>query len=95
MTVMVAMMPAVPTMMVMMIVMAVVSPVHGRRRQPGIFLNGRGGAGIAERERICALGRGGEREQCANGRKPQNLRYLHVWSPWVTGITPASNGSIK
>lgn len=105
MMVVVAMMPAVPTMMMMtmmvpkmvtmMIMMAVMPPVHRRRRQFGIFLNSRRGAGIAERERVRALGRGYEREQCANRRKPQNFRYLHVWSPWVTGITPASNRSIQ
>jgi hypothetical protein len=109
MMVVVAMMPAVPTMMMMtmmvpimvpkmvtmMIMMAVMPPVHRRRRQFGIFLNSRRGAGIAERERVCALSRGCEREQCANRRKPENFRYLHVWSPWVTGITPASNRSIQ
>jgi hypothetical protein len=41
-------MPAVPTMMVV-VMMAVVSPVHFRCRQPGIFLNRRCSAGIAER----------------------------------------------
>jgi hypothetical protein len=45
---MVVVMPAVPTMMVV-VMMAVVSPVHFRRRWLGIFLNRRGGAGIAER----------------------------------------------
>ncbi|XIA65570.1 hypothetical protein ACFIOY_04550 [Bradyrhizobium sp. TZ2] len=44
----VMMVPAVPTMMVV-VMMAVVSPVHFRRRQPGILLNRCGGAGIAER----------------------------------------------
>ncbi|WFU17112.1 hypothetical protein [Bradyrhizobium sp. CB3481] len=56
MVVMVAMMPAVPPMVVMM------PPVNFRRRQLCIFLNGRGGAGIAERERI---GRRSERKQDA------------------------------
>ena len=91
---MVVMMPAVPTMM-MMVMMAVVSPVHFRCRQPGVFLNRRRCAGIAERKRIRALGWGCKRKQCANGRKPQNFRYLHMWSPSVAGIAPASNGSIK
>jgi flagellar biosynthesis component FlhA len=66
-------MPAMPTMVVMVLVamemMAVMSPVHFRRRQPGIFLDGRCRRGIAERERVRALDRGCEREQCANGRK--------------------------
>ena len=44
------MVPAVPPVMVMM------SPMHFRCRQPGILLNRRGGAGIAERQRIGALG---------------------------------------
>ena len=55
------MVPAMPT------VMAVVPPMHFRGRQPGIFLNRRGGAGIAERQRIGALGWRSEREQRANG----------------------------
>ena len=65
-------MPAVPTMMVMVVameMMTVMSPVHFRRRQPGIFLNGRRSGGIAERQRVRALDRGCEREHCANGRK--------------------------
>ena len=90
MMVVMTMVPAMPPVVVVMM-----PPMHLRCRQPGIFLNRRGGAGIAERQRIRALCRGREREQCANGRKPQNFRYLHVWSPWVTGITPASNRSIQ
>ena len=78
MMVVVAMMvPAMPT------VMAVVPPMHIRRRQPGIFLNRRRGAGIAERQRIGALGRRSEREHCANGGEAQNFRELHECSPWV------------
>jgi hypothetical protein len=72
MVVMMTMMPAMPTMVVMVVameMMAMMSPVHFRRRQPGIFLNGRRSAGVAERERVRALGRGCEREHCANGRK--------------------------
>jgi len=63
------MVPAMP------VVMAVVSPVHFRGREPGVLLNRSGGAGIAERQRIR---RRGENEQCANGGKPQNFRYLHA-----------------
>jgi len=85
----------VPAMPMMMAMVAVVPPVHFRCRQPGVLLNRRGGAGIAERKRIRALGWGCKRKQCANGRKPQNFRYLHMWSPSVAGIAPASNGSIK
>ena len=71
------MVPAVPT------VMAVVPPMHFRGRQPGVFLNRRGGAGIAERQRIGALGWSCEREQRANGGEPHNFRELHECSPWV------------
>jgi hypothetical protein len=53
--------------------MAVGPPMRFRCLGPGILLDGRRGAGIAERQRIGALGRRDESEQCANGRKPQNL----------------------
>jgi hypothetical protein len=76
----VAMMMVVPAMPT---VMAVVPPMHFRRRQPGVFLNRRSGAGIAERQRIGALGRRSEREQRANGGEPQNFSELHECSPWV------------
>jgi hypothetical protein len=76
----VAMMMVVPAMPT---VMAVVPPMHFRRRQPGIFLNRRGGAGVAERQRIGALGWSREREKRANGGEPQNFRELHECSPWV------------
>jgi hypothetical protein len=55
--------PAVPTMM------AVMSPVHLRRLRLDILLDCRRRAGIAERQRIRALGWRAEREQCANGCK--------------------------
>lgn len=58
--VMVTMMMPVPPMMVMVVMMA--PPVNFRRRQPGIFLNGRRGAGIAERKRVGALGGRSENE---------------------------------
>jgi hypothetical protein len=77
MVVVAVMVPAMPT------VMAVVPPMHFRRRQPGIFLNRCGGAGIAERQRIGALGRSCEREKRANGGEPQNFRELHECSPWI------------
>jgi hypothetical protein len=47
MVVMPVMVPAMPPMM-MMVVEAVMSPMHFRRRQPGILLNRRGSAGIAQ-----------------------------------------------
>jgi hypothetical protein len=78
------MMPAVPPMVVM------VPPVNFRRRQPGIFLNGCGGAGIAERH---GIRRRSEREQRANGREPEKLRELHEISP--SCVTPAPNGSSR
>jgi hypothetical protein len=78
------MMPAVPPMVVM------VPPVNFRRRQPGIFLNGCGGAGIAERH---GIRRRSEREQRANGREPEKLRELHEISPLC--VTPAPNGSSR
>ena len=71
------MVPAVPT------VMAVMPPMHFRCRRSGIFLNRRGGAGIAERQRIGALGWSRERQQRANGGEPHNFRELHECSPWV------------
>jgi hypothetical protein len=74
----VAAMVMVPAIPVMMTVIAVVSPVYFRRRLLAILLNRRGGARIAERERIGALGRGGQREQGANGRQAQNFHDLHM-----------------
>jgi hypothetical protein len=75
---MVAMMPTMPAIMMMM--MTVMPPVHFRRRQPRIFLNGRRGAGIAERHRIRGCG---EREERAAGSKSQNFRELHEISPSI------------
>ena len=77
MVVMVAMMPAVPAIMV---VVTVMPPVNFRRRQPRIFLNRRGSAGIAERHRV--RGRG-EREECPDGSKSQSFRELHEISPSI------------
>ena len=67
----------VPTMM------AVMPPMHFRCRRSGIFLNRRGGAGIAERQRIGALGWRCEREQRADSCESQNFRELHECSPRV------------
>ena len=78
MVVVAVMVPAMPTVM-----MAVVPPMHFRCRQPGIFLNRRGGPGIAERQRIGALDWSCERQQRANGGESQNFRELHECSPWV------------
>ena len=76
-TMVMAMMPAVPPMVVTM------PPMHFRGRQPGVVLNRSGGAGIAERQRIGALGWSCERQQRANGCEPHNFRELHECSPWV------------
>jgi hypothetical protein len=78
MMVVMTMVPAMPPVVVVMM-----PPMHLRCRQPGIFLNRRGGAGIAERQRIGALGWSCERKHRANGREPQNFRELHECSPWV------------
>jgi hypothetical protein len=82
MVVVAVMVPAMPTVMAMM------PPMHFRCRRPGIFLNRRSGAGIAERQRIGALGWSCEREKRANGGEPENFRdknfrELHECSPWV------------
>ena len=61
-------MPAVPTVMM---VVAMTPPMHFRGRRLRILLNRRGGAGIAQRQRIRAIGRSGEREHGANGGEPQ------------------------
>ena len=58
-------MPAVPP------VMMTVPPMHFRGRRLRVLLNRRGGAGIAERQRVGALGRASEREHRANGGEPQ------------------------
>lgn len=63
---------AMPTVM-----MAMMSPMHFRRRQFGVLLNRRCGAGIAERQRVGALGRRCERKHDANGGESQNFRKLH------------------
>jgi hypothetical protein len=67
-------------MVVMMTMPAVMTmpPSHFCRHRPGVFLNGRGGAGIAQRQRVGTLGWRGENEHCANGGKAQNFRHLHV-----------------
>jgi hypothetical protein len=81
---MVVMMPVPPMMMM-------APPVNFRRRQPGIFLNGGSGAGIAERKRAGALGRRSEHEQGAYRSQSQNFGELHEISP--SNVTSAPNGS--
>jgi hypothetical protein len=62
----------VPAMMVMTVMMA--PPVHFRRRQLSVLLDGSRSGGIVERERIGALGRRGQRQQGADGSQSQNFR---------------------
>jgi hypothetical protein len=70
--------PAAPMPTMPAVVVAVPPPSHLGGCRLGILLDRRGGAGIAERQRLGALGRSGQEEQCANGGKPQNFRHLHV-----------------
>ena len=71
--VMVPMMPTVPVVPVV--------PTHlgGLLRT---VLDRRGGAGIAQRQRLGALGWSGQDEQCADGGKPENFRQLHLFPPF-------------
>src|SRR6266576_1538741 len=66
------MVPAMPTVPAM--------PAHlgGRLRT---FLDRGGGAGIAQRQRMGALGWSGQHEQCADGGKPENSRHVHLYLP--------------
>src|ERR1700687_4045459 len=69
-------MPPMPAMMP-----AVAVPAHFGRDLLRTFLNRRGGAGGAQRQRLGPLSRGGQDEQCADGRKPQNLHHVHMYPP--------------
>ena len=70
------MMVATMVMMTMPAMMAV-PPSRLCRLRLDILLDGRGSAGIAQRQRVGALDRRGESEHGANGGKPQNFRHLH------------------
>lgn len=73
------MMMMMPTVVMMtMPTMMAMPPSRLCRLRPDILLDGRGSAGIAERQRVSALGRSGYNEHGANGGKPQNFRHLHV-----------------
>jgi hypothetical protein len=91
--------PAVPVAMVMVMVamvptvMAVMPPMHFRCRHPGVFLNRRGRAGIAERQRIGALGWSCQCQQRANGGESQNFRELHEMLSLGRVSTSAPNRS--
>jgi hypothetical protein len=65
-----------PTVMAMMTVPAT-TPMYFGRRLLRIILDRGSRAGAIERDRLCALGRRGHDEQCANGCKPQNFHHLH------------------
>jgi hypothetical protein len=72
-------MVVVTTMVVMtMPAMMAMPPSRFRRLRLDILLDGRGSAGIAQRQRVGALDRRGESEHGANGGKPQNFRHLHM-----------------
>jgi hypothetical protein len=77
-----AILPAAPVTMVpampMMVMAPAMPPSHFRGRRPGILLNRRRGAGVADRQRLRTLGRSGEDEQCADRSKAQNFRHLHI-----------------
>ena len=75
---MVAMM-MMPTVVVMtMPTMMTMSPPRFCGLRPDILLDGGGSAGVAQRQRVSALGWSGYNEHGANGGKPQNFRHLHM-----------------
>jgi len=88
-----AMMPMMTTVVAVVIAMvAVMPPMRFGRLRFHILLHRRGGAGIAERQRLGALGRSGQNEQGGNGRKSKDpdreyphrhFCYRHICSPWL------------
>jgi len=70
--------PAAPVTVPAPMTVTMAPPAHLGRGRLGILLHGIGSAGAAQRERLRALGWHGEREQCADGREPHNIRHLHV-----------------
>ena len=72
-------MMTVPAMMMMtMPAMMAVPPSRLRRLRPDILLDGGGGTGVAQRQRVSALSRSGYNEHDAKGGKPQNFHHLHM-----------------
>ena len=72
-------MMTVPAMvMVTMPAMMAMSPSRLCRLGLDILLDGGGSAGVAQRQRVSALGRSGYNEHGANGGKPQNFHHLHM-----------------
>ncbi|MBR1209501.1 hypothetical protein JQ641_02665 [Bradyrhizobium sp. JYMT SZCCT0180] len=68
-----------PTVVVMtMPAMMAMSPSRLCRLGLDILLNGGGSAGVAQRQRVSALGWSGYNEHGAKGGKPQNFRHLHM-----------------
>ena len=75
---MVVTMMMMPTVVMMtMPAMMAMPPSRLCRLRPDVFLDGRGSAGVAERQRVGTLDRRGQSEHGANGGKPQNFRHLH------------------
>ena len=71
-------------MPVMVMPVAVPADLRGLDRA---ILGRHGGAGAAQRHRLSLLSGSGQNEQCADGRKPQNFRHLHEYSPIVSGMS--------
>jgi hypothetical protein len=71
------MMVVVAVMMMTVPAMMAMPPTHFGYHRLGVLLHGRGRGGIAERQRVGALARRGDHEQCANGGKAQNFYHLH------------------
>lgn len=92
MMVVVVMVPAVvPPMMAMPMVMMMAAPMYlcCDRILLRAFLHRSGGAGIAQRKRQRALRRRGDREQCADGGKPENFHHVHLRPPGSTDPSAA------
>jgi hypothetical protein len=68
------------------VVMPVMVPTSLRGLHRAI-LDRRCGTGAAQRHRLSLLSGSGQNEQCADGRKPQNFRHLHEYSPIVSGMS--------
>ena len=77
---------AMPAMMaVMPMTVTMVPPVHLGRRLLGVGLNRCCSTGIAQRQRLRLLGRSREQKTCADSRKAEKLRCVHIDSPPMTG----------
>jgi hypothetical protein len=72
--------PAAPMAMVPAVAVPAV-PAHFGGHLLRTFLNCRGGAGVAQRQRLGTLSRNGQDKKCADGGKPQNLRHVHIHPP--------------